>query len=212
MNFIGPNLWVSLHAVAFYYDPRDATTFRNWIGTISILIPCRKCRQHMRQNLRTYPLTDHDLASSANLFKWTYKLHDHVNVQLGKSQRPSLANAIHFYQQYPLSKIGRAFWNTLHSLAIYLQPTQRAVYSRFVRYLFDLLPSAQWRRNIDIVERSLPLFTHISGLQIFMWSVMLHNRINYIIGKREVSFRDAALAYVNALKLSVNNNNNNELS
>jgi hypothetical protein len=85
----GPALWTVIHSVALNYpdDTNDNLVkykHREFIVNLQYIIPCNKCRNNYKRNLKIHPLTDEDLKSSSSFFLWTLKLHNIVNMELGK--------------------------------------------------------------------------------------------------------------------------------
>ncbi len=89
-NFWGPCFWRSIHAFAAAYRPTPEvkTAFKQFIYSLTGIIPCKVCREHYVRNLNQIPLSEEYLKDAHNLFLWTYLLHDLVNRQLGKVSPP----------------------------------------------------------------------------------------------------------------------------
>lgn len=83
----GPIFWMTIHIVALGYsdDPSygEKRAAKEFYEGLQFLIPCPKCREHYRDNLRTNPITP-SLDNRRDLFKWTVNMHNIVNKQLGK--------------------------------------------------------------------------------------------------------------------------------
>ncbi len=87
-KFWGPSLWKVIHSFAVTYQPSQKTAIKHFIEkTLTTLIPCAKCREHLKSNLKRLPLNDY-LENNDTLFLWTYYLHDLVNRQLKKKSPP----------------------------------------------------------------------------------------------------------------------------
>lgn len=98
-DFWGPAVWTSIHSFAMAYEPspENARAFKQFIESLIYLLPCCKCRAHLKQNLKQLPL-EPNLGSKDKLFKWSFDLHDLVNKQLEKP-RPDYAWAEKYYNQ-----------------------------------------------------------------------------------------------------------------
>lgn len=85
-SFWGPSTWRTIHAIAATYKPnkKNAQAFKDFINSLTYLLPCPVCRIHLQQNIASLPLERY-LVSQEKLFEWTYLLHDRVNGQLGKN-------------------------------------------------------------------------------------------------------------------------------
>lgn len=84
-NFWGPCTWKTIHNFAVAYKPskENALAFKSFIESLIYLLPCKACRDHLKENLKKFSL-DKYLSSNTQLFLWTYLLHDMVNRQIGK--------------------------------------------------------------------------------------------------------------------------------
>lgn len=85
----GPPLWFVLHMMTFNYptDPsrRQRRHYRRFFRLLRHVLPCGACRQNLKRNLRTCPLTDADLESRDALSRWLHRLHTQVSESLGKA-------------------------------------------------------------------------------------------------------------------------------
>jgi hypothetical protein len=68
------------------------------------LIPCPICRDHYSTHLKANPVSP-NLDSSKDLFRWTVKIHNLVNKDLGKPEYTEM-EAIQFY--HALGDLGRS--------------------------------------------------------------------------------------------------------
>lgn len=85
--FWGRHVWTTIHSIAAGYEPSMSNAFVSMIDSFTKLLPCPKCREHLKQNLKILPIEPH-LKDRHSLFKWSYSLHDKVNKQLGKKSPP----------------------------------------------------------------------------------------------------------------------------
>lgn len=89
-HFWGPCFWRTIHAFAAAYRPEPVvkSAFKQFIYSLTGVIPCNQCRTHFVRNLSQIPLTEEYLKDAHNLFLWSYLLHDLVNKQLGRHSPP----------------------------------------------------------------------------------------------------------------------------
>ncbi len=84
-NKWGTNLWFFLHSVSMNYPPnpteQDKLHMRNFIYSISYILPCSECRENFRTHLITIPIR---LESKKDFVYWVIDIHNQVNIQLGK--------------------------------------------------------------------------------------------------------------------------------
>ena len=86
-TFWGRRVWYFIHYTALY-QPNNLTYdiafwYKKMITSLSYLLPCAICRNHLKQHLVEFPI-DSYLYSNISLFEWTVYLHNKVNLSLGK--------------------------------------------------------------------------------------------------------------------------------
>lgn len=85
----GPIFWNTIHIVALGYsmtpseDEKKAA--KQFYESFVYLIPCPICRVHYKSHLEELPI-DAALGNRSDLIEWTWKIHNYVNEELGKSQ------------------------------------------------------------------------------------------------------------------------------
>jgi hypothetical protein len=87
----GSGSWVLIHSIAYAYNPQiDKQKYYDFFSNLGYILPCEECRTHYLQNLNKHELII-ALESNENFFKWTYDLHNKVNLQTGvpESKWPS---------------------------------------------------------------------------------------------------------------------------
>lgn len=84
----GPPLWHVLHCISFNYPnkptSKDKKCYRQFVMNLKHVLPCKYCRDNLKKNLKTLPLTDNDLKNRTCFSKWIFRLHELVNTMLGK--------------------------------------------------------------------------------------------------------------------------------
>ena len=82
----GPSIWYTIHIMAFSLQatPTDEenASFKNFIYALPDILPCKICGEHLRENLKTLPPPLKEGGDA--IFRWTIRLHNTVNKQLGK--------------------------------------------------------------------------------------------------------------------------------
>jgi len=85
----GPIFWMTIHIVALGYSDNpsysEKRAAKEFYEGLQYLIPCPKCKEHYRENLKVHPITP-SLDNRRDLFKWTVTMHNIVNKQLGKAE------------------------------------------------------------------------------------------------------------------------------
>ena len=85
----GPQLWYILHIISFEYPEHpseyDKRIYHDFYTSLKDVIQCPECRKHYRDHITQYPLTPH-LDTRDTLINWVIKVHNFVNVSLGKPE------------------------------------------------------------------------------------------------------------------------------
>ncbi len=101
----GSAFWHVIHSIAYIYDPQtDKNNYYNFFSNLGTILPCEECRVHYSQNLNKQELMI-ALESNENLFRWTYDLHNKVNMQMNKSSDkwPSYESTKNRYSSFKAS-------------------------------------------------------------------------------------------------------------
>jgi len=82
-NIWGSKGWFFLDSIILAY-PNNPTeiekqTYKNFLYALPIVTPCNKCRHHIEQFIKKYPLNDNILKSKDNLILWILSAHNNVN-------------------------------------------------------------------------------------------------------------------------------------
>lgn len=84
----GPPLWHFLHTMSFNYPvkptEKQKQAYKTFVLQLKRILPCRYCRENLKKNLKTLPLTNKDLKNRAAFSRWMYNLHEVVNKMLHK--------------------------------------------------------------------------------------------------------------------------------
>ena len=84
----GPSMWHVLHTMSFNYptNPTKAQKkqYRGFILSLQNVLPCGKCRENLKKNLKEHPLLDKHMVSRDTFSRYVYDLHEVVNKMLEK--------------------------------------------------------------------------------------------------------------------------------
>lgn len=77
----GSAMWHVIHSIAYVYNPRvDKQRYFDFFSGLGSILPCEDCKIHYYQNLNKEELIN-ALQTNEDLFRWTYDLHNKVNIQ-----------------------------------------------------------------------------------------------------------------------------------
>ena len=83
----GPYMWFILHLISFNYPKNpteyDKQAYRDFFTSLKDILPCYNCKKHYSKNLQTYPITP-NLDNKKQFVEWLIKIHNQVNISLGK--------------------------------------------------------------------------------------------------------------------------------
>lgn len=84
----GPSLWHYLHIQSFNYpikpSIKDKKHYRQFITNLQYVLPCKYCRVNLKNNLKSYPLTNQHLKNRESFSKYIFNLHEIINKMLNK--------------------------------------------------------------------------------------------------------------------------------
>ena len=84
----GPSMWHYLHTMSFNYPVKptkeDKKHYRDFILNLQNVLPCRHCRENLKNNFKAHPLQSCHLKNRESFSRYVYKLHEIVNKMLGK--------------------------------------------------------------------------------------------------------------------------------
>ncbi len=100
----GPPLWHVLHTISFNYPVNPTREqkqqHKNYIKSLSHVLPCGACRKNLKKNLLECKLTDHCLKNRNAFSRWMYRLHEKVNTMLGKKSNLTYEDVKNRYENF----------------------------------------------------------------------------------------------------------------
>ncbi len=98
----GPKTWSILHVCSFMYPDtpthNEKLNMYNFIHSLSLILPCPKCKKHFRENIRKHiPYTDSSpLESKRNLSQYIVDIHNEVNQRNNKPTWTYAQSELHY--------------------------------------------------------------------------------------------------------------------
>ena len=84
----GPSLWHYLHTMSFNYPVNptreDKRHYKSFMNNLKYVLPCKHCRDNLKNNYKAHPLEDCVLKSRDSFSRYVYRLHEIINKMLGK--------------------------------------------------------------------------------------------------------------------------------
>lgn len=100
----GPPFWHYLHTMSFNYPveptPEDKKHYRDFILNLKYVLPCRFCRQNIRNNFKHLPLTMDKMKNRETFSKYIYDLHELINKMLKKNSGLSYNDVRERYENF----------------------------------------------------------------------------------------------------------------
>jgi hypothetical protein len=81
-NVWGPHGWFFIDSIVLSlpnnlsYEQKNI--YKNFFTSLQDVLPCEACREHYKQNLIKFPLTDNILSKKENMIKWILNVHNNV--------------------------------------------------------------------------------------------------------------------------------------
>lgn len=100
----GPSLWHYLHTLSFNY-PWEPTleqkkSHRQQILLLQKTLPCKYCRENLKNNLKILPLQDCHLENRDTFSRYVYQLHEVINKMLGKKSGLTYCDVRERYEHF----------------------------------------------------------------------------------------------------------------
>jgi hypothetical protein len=208
-DFWGPPLWYLIHILAITLNPENRDSYEEFLWLLTILLPCDFCKANLIQKLKDYP-PDSFLSDSNKAFWYSYMIHDLANQHISNDNlrtpkiSPSFDQAKNFYIKTLKTRgeefSGHAAWSAIHILAATLKPENALEYKRFLELLSILLPYNNWRISLKqfLEQNSINPYLR-NNHDTFLYSYMIHKKINEKIGKISPQYETAKNFYFSSL-------------
>jgi len=100
----GPAQWHFLHTISFNYpvepSSEDKKNYRNYVLSLTNILPCKYCRMNLKTNLKQMPLKMEHMKNRETFSKYIYDLHELVNKMLHKKSNLSYCDVRERYEHF----------------------------------------------------------------------------------------------------------------
>lgn len=100
----GPSLWHTLHTMSFNYPVNptldDKKNYQKFICSLRHVLPCKYCRQNLKNNFKSLPPTMKVMKNRGTFSKYIYDLHELVNRMLKKKSNLSYCDVKMRYEHF----------------------------------------------------------------------------------------------------------------
>jgi len=100
----GPGMWHFLHTMSFNYPEHptkdDVQHYKDFIISITYILPCGKCRDNYKDLLKKHPLTNKHLKNRETFSKYVYTMHEFVNHNLNKKSNLKYEDVRQLYEHF----------------------------------------------------------------------------------------------------------------
>jgi hypothetical protein len=101
-DFWGPPIWRTLDILTATFRPQNAEHMKNFLWSLSYLLPCEECGAHLREILTRIPI-DAYLTNNHDAFFYNYLVHDTANKRISQKdalQQPKVSPNFNDYKAF----------------------------------------------------------------------------------------------------------------
>jgi len=100
----GPSMWHVLHTISFNYPVKPSNEqkqhYRDFIISLQHILPCGKCRENFKTNLKQLPLLRKHMKNRETFSKYVYNLHELINKMLNKKSGLTYSEVRERYEHF----------------------------------------------------------------------------------------------------------------
>jgi len=100
----GPPMWHFLHTMSFNYPinptQEDKNNYRDFVLSLQHVLPCKYCRQNLKTNFKSLPLTMSEMKDRDSFSRYIYELHELVNRMLKKKSNLTYCDVRERYEHF----------------------------------------------------------------------------------------------------------------
>tara|TARA_A100001015_G_C14934910_1_gene690019 strand:+ start:912 stop:1439 length:528 start_codon:yes stop_codon:yes gene_type:complete len=143
----GPPMWHALHTISFNYPINpikdDKTTYYNYFKSLQGVLPCKYCRDNLKDNYKKLSLNKSVFKNRDTLSRFVYNLHEMVNKRLGKISNLTYTQVRDRYENFRArcidnknSKLEKGCTNSLYGIK--------------GKCVMDIVPKSSQRKTLNI--------------------------------------------------------------
>ena len=100
----GPPMWHFLHTMSFNYpvnpSQEDKEHYRDFVLSLEHVLPCKYCRENLKTNFKSLPLTMDQMKNRESFSRYMYELHELVNRMLKKKSNLTYCDVRERYEHF----------------------------------------------------------------------------------------------------------------
>jgi hypothetical protein len=100
----GPPMWHFLHTMSFNYpvnpSQEDKIHYRDFVLSLEHVLPCKYCRENLKTNFKSLPLTMAEMKNRETFSRYMYELHELVNRMLKKKSNLTYCDVRERYEHF----------------------------------------------------------------------------------------------------------------
>lgn len=110
LYYYGPKVWTIIHKYAYQNNKNDVLKicYSKMIEHILQLFPCSICQTHFSEILKKYPLKDYK-----DIFFWSFKIHNDVNIVQKKISSPCIQSCEKLYASMSRNEIVKSLFDVV---------------------------------------------------------------------------------------------------
>ncbi len=209
-------LWNVIHIIGatYQYTTESVKAVKYFFDALVYLLPVEEYRENLQNFMKNYPIEKYFNGEKFQSFYWTYLYHDYINkLKYGSMGNSKIADKVLSLEQAvkKYSEIDKGFWTSswwgiTHILAKHANYSckstctiNRKKYMQLLLSYVTLIPCKECRMHWNDLLKSEHTILHkiLNGeeINVFAWSVYLHNKVNKRLGKSILSLKDAIQLY-----------------
>jgi len=100
----GSPMWHFLHTMSFNYPTNptqeDKEHYRDFVLSLQWVLPCKYCRENLKTNFKSLPLTMAEMKNRETFSRYMYELHELVNRMLKKKSNLTYCDVRERYEHF----------------------------------------------------------------------------------------------------------------